>query len=53
MTGTKVTLVLRAQSREGIHDFIPILEEVIEDIKGGFEWREVKKSYKWNIDTVK
>jgi len=53
MTSKKVKLVLRAESREGVHDFIPILERVIADIKGGYEWGKIKKSYEWKIDTTK
>lgn len=51
MTGDRVVLKLTAESQEGIHDFIPILEKVLEDIKGGYEWGEIKHSYEWKIDT--
>ena len=51
MTGAKVTLVLRAKSTEGIHDFIPILKTVIKNIKGGYEWGKIKKMMEWKIET--
>ena len=51
MTGTKIVLELRAESKEGIHDFIPILEEVIEDIKGGYEKRKLTNC-SWNLIPV-
>lgn len=37
MTGDRMELELKAVSTEGIHDFIVLLEKVIEDIKGGHE----------------
>lgn len=37
MTGSRMELKLEASSTEGIHDFIPVLEQMIEMIKGGYE----------------
>jgi hypothetical protein len=50
MTGNRVVLKLTAESREGIHDFIHILEKVLDDIKGGHE--SAKGSWvEWKIET--
>ncbi len=51
-------LTLEASSTEGIHDFISMLEAVIDDIKGGLEKNETaglrpdgyKVHTKWRID---
>lgn len=37
MTGNRMELELKAHSTEGIHDFITLLEAMVEDLKGGFE----------------
>jgi len=45
----KYTLNIEVESAEGYHDFIPALEGVIDDIKGGIEAKE-EENIKWKID---
>lgn len=40
MTGNSLRLNLSATTSEGTHDFIDMLEKVIDDIKGGVESHE-------------
>lgn len=37
MTDNKLVLEVDAETIEGTHDFVTILEKVLEDIKGGHE----------------
>lgn len=46
----KYFLSVAFESKEGIHEFIPMLEQMIEDIKGGYE-KKHENGCGWEIRT--
>lgn len=41
MTGHSLKLIITLESTEGIHDFIETLPQIIEDLEGGYEAKQV------------